>query len=68
MRRLTGVFRKPWLQDVHPATVNGEPGLVFRHGEGVASVMSLWIAEVVQAVYLISNPDKLARWEAANIQ
>jgi RNA polymerase sigma-70 factor (ECF subfamily) len=67
-RFLTGVFRKPWLQDVHPATVNGEPGLVFRHGEGVASVMSLWIAEVVQAVYLISNPDKLARWEAANIQ
>jgi RNA polymerase sigma-70 factor (ECF subfamily) len=67
-RFLTGVFRKPWLQDVHPATVNGEPGLVFRRDEGVASVMSLWIAEDVRAVYLISNPDKLARWEAAHIQ
>ena len=67
-RFLTGVFRKPWLQDVYPATVNGEPGLVFRQGDGVASVMSLWIADDVRAIYLISNPDKLSRWEAAKIQ
>ncbi len=67
-RFLTVVFRKPWLQDVHPATVNGEPGLVLRQGEGVASVISHWIADDVRAIHLISNPDKLSRWEATNIQ
>src|SRR5437763_1694846 len=40
-RFLTGVFRKPWLQDVGVAAVNGEPGLVFRSGGAVAAVLSL---------------------------
>ena len=67
-RFLTGVFRKRWLQDVDAATVNGEPGLVFRSREGVLAVMSFKIVGEIQAVYITVNPDKLSRWETAQIQ
>lgn len=67
-RFLTGVFRKPWLQDVQTAKVNGGPGLVFRsHGE-VLAVMSIQVAKEIQAIYITVNPDKLSRWETAQIQ
>ncbi|HEY0981752.1 MULTISPECIES: RNA polymerase sigma factor SigJ [unclassified Schlesneria] len=67
-RFLIGVFRKRWMQNVHSTTVNGEPGLVFRDSENIVSVLSLQIDEAVQAVYITVNPDKLARWETAQIQ
>ena len=67
-RFLAGVFRKRWLQDVGAATVNGEPGLVFRSGDGVASVLSLRVEGDVRAVYITVNPDKLARWAVAEVE
>jgi RNA polymerase sigma-70 factor (ECF subfamily) len=67
-RFLTGALRKPWLQDVGVATVNGEPGLVFRAGDGVAAVWSLRIDGAVRAVYITVNPDKLGRWAAAEVE
>jgi RNA polymerase sigma-70 factor (ECF subfamily) len=67
-RFLTGAFRKPWLQDVGVATVNGEPGLVFRAGDAVVAVLSLRIEGGVRAVYITVNPDKLVRWAAAEIE
>src|SRR3954451_1715897 len=67
-RFLTGVFRKRWYQDVGVATVNGEPGLVFRSGDGVASVLSLRVEGDVRAVYITVNPDKLGRWAAAEVE
>ena len=47
---------------------NGEPGLEFRPGDGVASVLSLRVEGDVWAVYITANPDKLARWSAAEIE
>lgn len=67
-RFLTGVFRKRWLQDVGTATVNGEPGLVFRSGDRVVSVLSLRIEGDVRAVYITVNPDKLSHWAAAEVE
>jgi RNA polymerase sigma-70 factor (ECF subfamily) len=67
-RFLTGVFRKRWFQDVGAATVNGEPGLVFRSGDGVAAVLSLRVEGDVRAVYIAVNPDKLGRWAAAEVE
>ncbi|MBN9520469.1 RNA polymerase sigma factor SigJ [bacterium] len=67
-RFVTGVFRKRWLQDVHTATVNGEPGLVFRYDDAVVSVLSLRVEGDVRAVYITVNPDKLGRWAAAEVE
>jgi RNA polymerase sigma-70 factor (ECF subfamily) len=67
-RFLVGVFRKPWMQDVGVATVNGEPGLVFRSGEALAAVLSLRIEDAVQAVFITVNPDKLGRWASAEVE
>jgi RNA polymerase sigma-70 factor (ECF subfamily) len=67
-RFLTGVFRKSWLREVHSATVNGEPGLVFRSGDAVAAVLSLRVEADVRAVYITRNPDKLVRWGAAEVE
>lgn len=67
-RFLTGVFRKRWYQDVSTATVNGEPGLVFRAGGVVVSVLSLRIEGGVRAVYITVNPEKLGRWAAAEVE
>lgn|GEM_PF-4300054 len=35
---LAGAVRKPELQDARVATVNGEPGLVFRSGDAIVAV------------------------------
>ncbi|VTT98843.1 rna polymerase sigma factor : RNA polymerase, sigma-24 subunit, ECF subfamily OS=Solibacter usitatus (strain Ellin6076) GN=Acid_3603 PE=4 SV=1: Sigma70_r2: Sigma70_r4_2: SnoaL_2 [Gemmataceae bacterium] len=67
-RFLTGVFRKRWFQEVSVATVNGEPGLVFRSGDAVAAVLSLQVEGDVRAVYIAVNPDKLGRWAAAEVE
>ena len=43
-----------------PATVNGQPGLRFRIGDEIGSVMSLEIADgVIQTIRGVTNPDKL---------
>jgi RNA polymerase sigma-70 factor (ECF subfamily) len=67
-RFLTGVFRKRWFQNIGVTTVNGEPGLVFRSGDQVVSVLSLRVEGDVQAVYITVNPDKLGRWAAAEVE
>ena len=67
-RFLTGVFRKRRHCDVHAATVNGEPGVVFASGGAVLQVTALSIATEVRAVYISVNPDKLARWSAAEVE
>lgn len=67
-RFLTGVFRKRQLQEFAAATVNGEPGLVFRTGSQVASVLSLKIEGEVRAVYITINPDKLGRWSVTEVE
>jgi RNA polymerase sigma-70 factor (ECF subfamily) len=67
-RFLTGVFRKRRYQDVGVATVNGEPGLVFRSGDAVVSVLALRAEGDVRAVYITVNPDKLGRWAAAEVE
>jgi RNA polymerase sigma-70 factor (ECF subfamily) len=68
-RFLTGVFsRKRRDCEMHPTTVNGEPGVVFVSGGAVIQVTALSIGADVQAVYIIVNPDKLARWSAAEIE
>ena len=67
-RFLTGVFRKPWLQDVGTATVNGEPGLVFRSGDTVLTVLSVRVEDDVRAVDITVNPDKLTRWADAEVE
>ncbi len=47
---------------------NSEPGLEFRSGDGVASVLSLRVVADVWSVYIVANPVKLARWSAAEIE
>ena len=47
---------------------SGEPGLVLRSGDGVASVLSLRVERDVWSVYIAANPVKLARWSAAEIE
>jgi len=68
-RFLAGVFsRKRRDCEMHPTTVNGEPGVVFISGGTVVQVTSLSIATDVRTVYIIVNPDKLGRWSAAEIE
>lgn len=46
--------------EVHPATVNGLPGFVRFHGGRAQSVLAFGVvAGRIQAVFVISNPDKL---------
>lgn len=67
-RFLAGVFsRKRRDCEMHPATVNGEPGVVFTSGGAVVQVVSLHIENGVRAVYMTNNPDKLSRWSVARI-
>jgi RNA polymerase sigma-70 factor (ECF subfamily) len=68
-RFLAGAFSKK-LRDfeMHPATVNGEPGVVFTRDGVVFAVVSLRIEDGVRAVYLTNNPDKLSRWSVAEIE
>ena len=47
---------------------SGEPGLEFRSGDGVASVLSLRVMADGWSVYIAANPHKLARWSAAEVE
>ena len=45
------------------ATVNGGPGLLFTVGGKPVEVLTFAAGEdAIDAVYVILNPDKLARW------
>jgi len=68
-RFLAGVFCK-YRRDceMHSATVNGEPGVVFSFEGRVVQVVSLHIEERVNAIYMTLNPDKLCRWSVAEIE
>src|SRR5262245_48241565 len=68
-RFVAGVFsRKRRDCEMHPTTVNGEPGVVFVSGGTVVQVTSLSIGRDVRAVYITVNPDKLGRWSAAEVE
>jgi len=68
-RFLAGVFsRKRRNCEMHPTTVNGEPGVVFVSGRTVVQVTSLAITTDVRTVYIIVNPDKLGRWSTSEIE
>ncbi len=68
-RFLAGVFSKKRRGcEMHPTTVNGEPGVVFVSGGAVVQVTALSLVADVQTVYIIVNPDKLARWSAAEVE
>jgi RNA polymerase sigma-70 factor (ECF subfamily) len=67
-RCLVGLFRKRWLQEQSPAMVNGDPGLVFRNGDQILSVMTFRASHEIQAVYITVNPDKLVRWAKSHIR
>lgn len=67
-RFLAGVFSKKRRDcELRVTTVNGEPGVVFLAGGAVVQVASLHIDDGVRAVYMTSNPDKLSRWSAVEI-
>jgi RNA polymerase sigma-70 factor (ECF subfamily) len=68
-RFLAGVFHtKRRGHEMHAATVNGDPGVVFSSNGVVVQVVSLRIEGTVKAVYMTLNPDKLSRWSAAEIE
>ena len=42
--------------------INGEPGMLFEHEEGVGSALTLTVEnEMISAVWIVVNPDKLTR-------
>lgn len=68
-RFLAGVFSKKRRDcEMHVATVNGEPGVVFTCNGAVVQVVSLRIEGGVRAVYMTNNPDKLSRWSVAEVE
>jgi RNA polymerase sigma-70 factor (ECF subfamily) len=68
-RFLSGVFRKHRDCRMTPTSVNGEPGLAVSDDEGkLVSVFSFHIDERVHAVYVMRNPDKLARWSKVDVE
>jgi RNA polymerase sigma-70 factor (ECF subfamily) len=61
-RRLRG---NPW-QLVRYATINGLPGFVTREADGILQTTALHIEDGrIVAIYIVRNPDKLARLEGA---
>jgi len=58
-RRLLSLTRRP-PQEIRPALVNGEAGLVVRDADGVLSVVSVTVDQgLVTSVDIMRNPDKL---------
>jgi RNA polymerase sigma-70 factor (ECF subfamily) len=44
------------------AEVNGQPAVIIRTGDQVFSVVTIEVeAEYIRAIYVIANPEKLAR-------
>lgn len=67
-RFLVGVFSKKYREcEMRSAMVNGVPGVVFSSDGAVVQVAAVHIDGGVRAVYMTNNPDKLARWSAAEI-
>jgi len=65
---LSGVFGKKLRHcEMSLTKVNGEPGVVLTHLGAVVLVTSFHIEDGVRAVYIMRNPDKLARWSVARI-
>lgn len=65
---LSGVFsRKLPHCEVAVVKVNGEPGYVATHQGRVVLVTTLHVEEGIRAIYMMRNPDKLARWSVAKI-
>jgi RNA polymerase sigma-70 factor (ECF subfamily) len=63
-RRLRG---HPW-QLVRYARINGLPGFVTREADGLLQTTALQIEDGrIVAVYIVRNPDKLARLEGATL-
>lgn len=54
--------------EMHPAVVNGDPGVVFTLAGVVVHVVSVRIEDGVKAVYMSLNPDKLTRWSVTKIE
>src|SRR5918997_3967756 len=68
-RFLAGVFSKKRGDcEMHPTTVNGEPGVVFTSDGAVVQVVALRIDGAIRAVYMTNNPDKLSRWSLADVE
>lgn len=65
---LAGVFSRKMADcEIAVAMVNGEPGYVVTHQTRVVLVTTIHVEEGVRAVYMMRNPDKLARWSIAKI-
>jgi RNA polymerase sigma-70 factor (ECF subfamily) len=59
---LAGVVRKGWTDDmtVHIQTINGLPGLIVRGRDGSVQTVALELeGDVINAIYVVRNPDKL---------
>lgn len=68
-RFLAGVFHKRRRDcEMQRATVNGNPGVVFRSNGEVIQVVALCIVDGVHAVYMTNNPQKLSRWSVAIVE
>jgi RNA polymerase sigma-70 factor (ECF subfamily) len=68
-RFLVGVTRKGWREDftLRFATINGLPGVIVYGPEGPEQTAAFEIeADVIQALYVVRNPDKLRRLPAAS--
>jgi RNA polymerase sigma-70 factor (ECF subfamily) len=50
---------------MHPAVVNGAPGVVFTLGGNVVHVAAFRVEDGVRGVYMCLNPEKLTRWSVA---
>lgn len=63
VRFLLGILKKlPADGAAETAWVNGEPGIVLRTPEGIATVVTLSIAgDTIRDVWIVANPDKLPR-------
>ena len=65
-RFLVGATRKGWREGLtlRFATINGLPGVIVDAPEGPIQTTAFEIeGEVIRAVYVVRNPDKLARVE-----
>ncbi len=53
--------------DMHPAVVNGDPGVVFTLDGKVVHVASVRVEDGVRGVYMCLNPEKLTHWSIAKV-
>jgi RNA polymerase sigma-70 factor (ECF subfamily) len=64
-----GATRKGWRDDftVRPAVINGLPGLVVESPEGPVQTAAFeFDGDVIRALYVVRNPDKLRHLAAAS--